>query len=380
MSSARFSARCKELFNPFPWGIDMVDPDGATFVVGQDKPHWYPKRLQIYLKTTQAARALLDLNAFALVEAYLSGEVDLEGNFYVLTDIKDYLPVRLNLRQYIAAALRNRGFQNATRAAKNVKSHYDMPQELLDDLMQPGQCQSDRYDSLEKAQWRKFKDAMDFLAPQESDVVMDVGCGYAGQLEVGLQQYSPKKFVGWTHSSNQVNAGKQRLSPFDAKRWEVNEGDYRQDERVYDHICSTGMISHVGPRGLLPYVRNIRQRIKQGGRYVHHALMANYSRIPLDRQVGIAFNKQYVWPGFHWFTLGEHVRALESNGFKVIGMTNLRAQYSKTITAWYERMMAQRAFMEDRMGEATFRAWRLYLGGGAGVRAGDVNRIYCVAV
>jgi prepilin-type N-terminal cleavage/methylation domain-containing protein len=70
------------------------------------------------------------------------------------------------------------------------------------------------------------------------------------------------------------------------------------------------MISHVGPRGLVPYVRNIRRRIKTGGRYVHHALMTTYHRRPLDAQVGIAFNKKYVWPGFDWFTLVELIMTI----------------------------------------------------------------------
>jgi hypothetical protein len=30
-------------------------------------------------------------------------------------------------------------------------------------------------------------------------------------------------------------------------------------------VASTGMVSHVGPRGLVPYVRNIRQRIRSRG-------------------------------------------------------------------------------------------------------------------
>ena len=74
------------------------------------------------------------------------------------------------------------------------------------------------------------------------------------------------------------------------------------------------MVSHVGPRGLAPYVRHIRKRIKRGGRYVHHALMTPFTNLPLDAEVGAAFNKKYVWPGFHWFTLGTHIKALEENG------------------------------------------------------------------
>src|SRR5690606_38312598 len=109
---------------------------------------------------------------------------------------------------------------------------------------------------------------------------------------------------------------REKLSPFSAKQWELHEGDYRQASRVFDHIISIGMISHVGPRGLVPYVKNVRRRIKRGGRYVHHALMVPYYPLPMNFYVGYVFHKQYVWPGFHWFTIGDHVKALERHGFE----------------------------------------------------------------
>jgi cyclopropane fatty-acyl-phospholipid synthase-like methyltransferase len=111
----------------------------------------------------------------------------------------------------------------------------------------------------------------------------------------------------------------------------------------------------------VPYVREVRRRIKRGGRYVHHALMTPYKGRPLDSEIGVAFNKKYVWPGFHWFTLGEHVRALEENGFEVTRVVNLSPHYAKTTASWYERMMASQQIMRENLGEATFRAWQIYL-------------------
>lgn len=172
------------------------------------------------------------------------------------------------------------------------------------------------------------------------------------------------------------------MSEFDPASWELNEGDYRESDTVYDHITSTGMISHVGPRGLTPYVRQVRRRIKKGGRYLHHALMTAHKEIPLDMNVGIAFNKRYVWPGFHWFTVGQHVRALEKNGFQIERMTNLSTHYAKTTAAWYERMMGQREQVESGLGNQTFRAWQIFLAGITGSflsRDIHVYRLYCVA-
>ena len=74
-------------------------------------------------------------------------------------------------------------------------------------------------------------------------------------------------------------------------------------------------------------MKSVRQRIKTGGRYIHHVLMTRYTRLSLDFTVGVAFNKQFVWPGFHWFTLGTYVKALEQNGFSVLKAVNLSDHY-----------------------------------------------------
>ncbi|HEX9710552.1 MAG TPA: class I SAM-dependent methyltransferase, partial [Candidatus Thermoplasmatota archaeon] len=227
------------------------------------------------------------------------------------------------------------------------------------------------------------KDAVDYCAPAPGDTLLDVGCGYGGQLVVSLEHHDFAKIVGWTHSSNQAREGEGLLSRFDPARWELNEGDYREDDRVFDHVMSTGMISHVGPRGLVPYVRNVRRRIRKGGRYVHHALMTAHSRLPHGFDVGHIFNKKYVWPGFHWFTVGTHVKALEENGFQVRRAVDLSMHYAKTTAAWYERFMAHAELASRTLGEPTFRAWRVFM---AGVHGGFLNRtthvyrLYCEAV
>lgn len=398
--------RWQRRFAAFPWRIAVTLPDGHQFLLGQQQAHWYPEPLRVHLHSRAAVTDFDRLNGLRLVDRYLHQEIDLDGNFHILTAVKAFVPFRLNPWQLLRAYVQHHAFQNIRRARVNVKSHYDISQALLEkyldvrymayscamfedttlseacmpDLRRPGQGAADTYDSLEKAQWRKFRDGVDFVAPAPGETLLDVGCGYGGQLEVALEEHPFGKVVGWTHSSNQIKKGAQLLAAHDPQRWEMHEGDYRQDKRIYDHITSTGMICHVGPRGLVPYVRHIRRHIRQGGRYVHHCLMADYTTQPLDRQIGVAFNKRYVWPGFHWFTLGEHVRVLEQNGFKVLRTQNLRTQYTKTLTAWYQRFMQHRDEMAAQMGEPSFRAWRLYLGGGAGTYSGDINRIYCVAI
>ncbi len=391
----------------FPWQIRLRDWTGQEYEVGGTAPHWRGCPLEIVLEREEAGRRLLAYDAMGFIEEYLDGGVQLEGNLYVLSDIRQHAKLGLTAWRALPHLLRHTRFQSPRRARANVKSHYDIPQEALDvyldrvyrayscgmfeeperldlaEMLRPGQGETDDFDSLEKAQWRKFQDAIDFIAPDRDDTILDVGCGYGGQLAVALERHALGCYVGWTHSTNQIREGSALLARFDPSRWELNEGDYRADSRVYDHVTSTGMVSHVGPRGLVPYVRGIRQRIRPGGRYLHHALMTPHTPIPLDLYPGTVFHKKYVWPGYHWFTLGTHVRALERNGFEVQRAVNLSLHYQKTIAAWYERMMSRREFMTETLGEATFRAWRLYLAGSAGNLANKgihVYRLYCEAV
>lgn len=414
--SSKTAARLKDFvgssLSEFPYEIIFKDWVGNGYSVGQGKKHWRNEPLNIHIKTEAAAKDILSLNGMRFLERFLDGEVDIEGNFYLLQLVKHHANMlSLSLWDALTILLSNLSktflFQDIARATANVKSHYDIPQEALntyldrtymsyscgmfenpqhldvEELTRIGKGREDRFDSLEKAQWRKFKDAVDFISPAKGETLLDIGCGYGGQLTVALENHPFGKVVGWTPSKNQVAEGRKLLSRFDKARWELNEGDYRLDKGIYDHVTSTGMVEHVGPRGLIPYVKNVRRRIRKGGTYVHHGMMSSYSKIPLDSNVGIAWGKKYVWPGFHFFTLSEHTKALEENGFQIMKTVNLTGHYEKTTAAWYERMMANERIMRKNLGEATFRAWQIYLSGvctNFGTGATYDYRIYCEAV
>ena len=408
-TAQQLQAFLRNTLGAFPWPIRVSDWTGQEYSLGLCEPHWRGLPLEVHIRSKAAGQDLLSLNAIAFLDRFLQGEVDLRGNLYLLSNIRNHAKLSVPLWRLVPRLLRSRAllFQSVTRARVNVKSHYDIPQEALniyldkeymsyscgmferpdhldvEELTREGHGCGDTFDSLEKAQWRKFKDAVDYIDPRNGETLLDVGCGYGGQLLVGLENYPFGKVVGWTHSHNQIVEGVKKLSRYQPDRWEMREGDYREEVRVFDHVTSTGMISHVGLRGLVPYVRKVRSLIKRHGRYVHHALMTPHTGRSLDSNVGIAFNKKHIWPGFHWFTLGAHVKALEENGFEVAKLVNLSPHYCKTTAAWYERMMKNQLTMAQNLGEATFRAWQVYLAGSsAGFLNGTIHvyRVYCRAV
>ena len=304
--SAALQDFAENALRDLPWRVVISDWTGRTYVAGGPEAHWSGQDLRIRIKTEAAGKDILRLDGLRFLERFLEGDVDLDGNLYILTDLRKYSALRLKPWHLVGRVLKHVAFQSTARANVNVKSHYDIPQEALnvyldgtymsyscgmfedpdrldiEELKRVGRGRQDDFDSLEKSMWRKFKDAADYIAPAAGETLLDVGCGYGGQLIVALESHPFGKVVGWTHSRNHVTEGSEMLARFDRERWELNEGDYRNDARVYDHVTSTGMISHVGPRGLVPYVRQVRHRIKSGGRYLHHALMTAHKKLPLD--------------------------------------------------------------------------------------------------
>ncbi len=378
------------MFRRFPWRVDVTDWEGARYALGGNEPHWFGDTLKVRFRAPGPARRILAMDGRGFLEDFLAEKVDLFDNLFLLTTIRDHFFIQLTFPQILRHALHYLPFQNIARARANVKSHYDIPEELLEryldgvyqayscalfedpwrmdhaEALRTGSGRDDDWDSLERAQYRKFKDAVDFLKPSPGETLLDIGCGYGGQLEVALDHHPFGRVSGWTHSSNQHAKALARLSRFPAERSSVREGDYREDHSMYDHITSTGMICHVGPRGLIPYVRWVRDHIRPGGRYVHHCMMHNDKVYGTQlRAVGISFCHDYVWPGFHYFSLPDHIDALQTNGFQVDRAVDLSPHYAKTVFCWYLRFMRIRDRFIRLLGVPQFRAWQVYLAAGA---------------
>jgi cyclopropane-fatty-acyl-phospholipid synthase len=57
------------------------------------------------------------------------------------------------------------------------------------------------------------------------------------------------------------------------------------------------------------------------------------------------------------------MRIVEPNGFAVLDVENLRRHYALTARHWLARFEANARRIEELVGAATARAWRLYLAG-----------------
>src|SRR4030095_3732186 len=67
-----------------------------------------------------------------LFDRFVGGEVEMSGNLYVLTYLRDYLDIDLSRWRLLGSMATRSLFQTVQRARVNVKSHYDVPQAALE--------------------------------------------------------------------------------------------------------------------------------------------------------------------------------------------------------------------------------------------------------
>jgi cyclopropane-fatty-acyl-phospholipid synthase len=80
---------------------------------------------------------------------------------------------------------------------------------------------------------------------------------------------------------------------------------------------------------------------------------------------GGAFIESYVTADMHMQPVGETVGLLEDAGLEVLGVQALRPHYVRTIRAWLDNLEENLPTVEAIIGRERARMWRLYLAGGA---------------
>ena len=132
-TAQRLRTFLRDTLDGFPWQIRVSDWAGEEYSLGRCEPHWKDLPLDMHIKSRAAGQDLLSLNGLAFLDRFVQGEVDLSGNLYLLSDIRNHAELSVPLWKLFLQLLRSRAllFQNVSRARVNVKSHYDIPQEAL---------------------------------------------------------------------------------------------------------------------------------------------------------------------------------------------------------------------------------------------------------
>lgn len=347
-------------------------------------------------------RMLLPPSELRAVDAFVNGDVDIDGDLEAATALGDRLLERLGsfcgmarlaprLLALPAAAPSHRTGRRGRRRLSSrlhtrpgdrnaVRFHYDVGNDFYRLWLDEGMVYSCAYfptgtESLEAAQDAKLDYICRKLRLGPGECLLDIGCGWGGLVLHAARHYDVEA-VGITLSQAQADLARERIAASGlGSRCRILVRDYRDvpEGVTFDKIVSVGMFEHVGRANLPTYFAQAFRLTRPGGLFLNHGITDLRPPIPrgpagwgrrLVWRPG-AFIERYIFPGGTLAAPAHTIATAESAGFETRDVESLREHYALTLRSWLRRLEARRADATALMGEATYRAWRLYLAGSA---------------
>jgi len=319
-----------------------------------------------------------------LAEAYLAGDLDLEGDLVDFLERAaswsgpEDLPATALAAGLVAEVgaragelLRSAARHTLARDENAIKHHYDVGNDFYRLFLDEQLVYSCGYwaagaDRLELAQLAKLELICRKLGLEPGQRFLDVGCGWGALISHATTRHGVRA-TGISLSEVQLEVARQRMRaalPTDAAP-DVRHQDYRRlppDER-WDAMASVGMMEHVGRELLDRYFGSLVHHLPPGGLLLNHAIGENGEdrrTIPWLHRTHGGFIRQEIFPDSDLPPLELVVAAAQRAGFEVLDVETLRPHYERTLLEWLGRL--ERRFPEavQLAGKRKARAYRLY--------------------
>ena len=339
--------------------FDVMFETGEEIHVGKSKPKF---KVKVYEPVSY--RKLLQSTTLALGEAYMDGDLEIEGDLeQALNEIfkcqREFKTNRAALRKllYTSTSQKNQ--------KKEVCSHYDIGNEFYKLWLDPTLSYSCAYfkdgtETLEEAQYEKVNHILRKLQLKEGMSLLDIGCGWGFLLIQAAKKYKVHG-VGITLSEEQYEAFKKRIKDEGLEAYvRVELMDYRElraSGLKFDRVVSVGMIEHVGRENYELFFQSVDAVLKDKGLFLLH-FISGYGEYPGD-----AWIKKYIFPGGVIPSLREIISLSADFKYYVLDVESLRRHYVQTLLYWHQAFEAHLPEVKKMFDERFIRMWRMYLCG-----------------
>jgi cyclopropane-fatty-acyl-phospholipid synthase len=353
---SRFEKRYAEFYGPSGGPtFALRGPDGQQHLLGNGMPAF-----TIVAKDKRCVSLLATVDGLALAESYMSGGVDIEGDFEtVLTNRNFFVDRHPLITAWHMYWPKVRGQVETDQ--RHISHHYDIePEFFLSFLDTRHRCYSQGVyecddEPLEDAITRKIDFALTSIEAKPGDRVLDIGGGWGAFTE-----FAGKKGVNVTsltisrESEKFINAliARENL-PCKVMYEHLHE---HKPAELYDGIVILGVTEHLPDydASLAIYKR----LLKPGGK-VYLDACAKRKKYDIS-----SFLRKHIYPGNGSpMCLHDYLRAVAESPFQVEVVHDDRHSYALTAKAWAERFDAAKDMIVERWGLAQFRKFRVYLWG-----------------
>lgn len=330
---------------------------GEKHQIGQGEPAF-----SVVFRTVPKVRDLLTSTSITLGEAYMDGDLQIEGELYpalrcFLGQMGKFSTDMKVLKKLMVSSTSKKN-QKA-----EVSSHYDIGNDFYRLWLDETLCYSCGYfqkeeDTLYEAQCHKTDRILQKLYLKEGMTLCDIGCGWGFLLIQAAKKYRVRG-TGITLSEEQKKAFERRIEEEHLENYlTVELLDYRDLSSLhttFDRVVSVGMLEHVGRGNYENYMECVKSILKPGGLFLLHFISA------LKEFPGDAWMKKYIFPGGVVPSLREMLYIAGEMGWYTLDVESLRRHYSWTLLNWNENFQRHRAEAADMFDERFARMWELYL-------------------
>jgi cyclopropane-fatty-acyl-phospholipid synthase len=227
--------RLSTRFANAPRGFELVMPDGSVQRFGREVSSF-----RVNAKTSRALFALASLDEGCIGDAYVHGELDIEGDmmspFELRSSMTDAHPVTAAWR-FVQPAL----FGQIRTNREAISAHYDIDPDFFLSFLDPKvPCYTQGMylsadESLDVAMLRKFDYCLEKCRLRPGDHILEIGPGWGAWLEYA--SHCGLRCTGITNSivSHNYLEARSKIFGFD---WEIiftDFLDYRSERIYYRH-------------------------------------------------------------------------------------------------------------------------------------------------
>ncbi|MBL1100899.1 SAM-dependent methyltransferase [Streptomyces coffeae] len=337
-----------------------------------------PGAPRVRLRSRRALRRLLwRPTGSGLAEAYISGDLDVEGE---LTEGLRALwravrgrrapgpgPV-LATRARAAATAARLGALGPWPPARAASGGSDATAEFHERLLDPSMALSCAYWTRQDPAYRLAdaqRDKLDVICRKLNLLpgarLLDLGCGW-GALALHAADRYGAQVTAVTTVREERDLLSERVRELGLDHLiDVELSDYRALRGgQYEAVACVEAGEYVDDEQYPDLVRTLHRMLRPGGR----ALVQQISRPSPAAGPGPSLTA-YLAPRLRIRPLGETIGLLEAAGLEIRAAESLREHYVRTVTAWRATLEAGWDDFRRLVGERTARTWRLRLAGAA---------------